>query len=175
MEPSEDDCPRAHGAGLEGYVERTIIETPAFQHRACFSNRQHLGMRCRVLIANRSIIGSRNNRVPPNDDRPDRDFILPSSVMPNRDCVAHELLIDLAPRYLRANEPFDISHESRRGRSSRKIDERKLAIRPRIDLDLVALEETPFEHQKCQWILDEALNRSLQRTRAERLIVTLRR
>ena len=93
--------------------------------------------------------------------------------MPNRDCVAHELLIDFAPGDLSTNEPFDVSHESRRGRSSGKIDERKLAIGPRIDLDLVALEEAPFEHQKCQWILDEALNRSLQRTCPERLIVTL--
>src|SRR6266581_7883652 len=57
----------------------------------------------------------------------------------------------------------------------RDIREHKLTVLVEICLDLVTLEESSFENRERKWILNQSLNRSLERTRAKRRIVALLR
>ena len=55
----------------------------------------------------------------------------------------------------------------------RDIREHELAVLIEVCLDLVTLEESSFENGEREWILNQTLNRSLERTRAKSRIVTL--
>src|SRR5690349_2832733 len=53
--------------------------------------------------------------------------------------------------------------------------ERQLATRIAIDDDVIALGETAFEHRQGERVLQQALNRALQRSRTKRRIVAFGR
>src|SRR5688572_21054861 len=56
-----------------------------------------------------------------------------------------------------------------------KIRENELTVVVDVGRDLVALEKSSLEHREGQWILNQPLDRALERARTERRIVTLPR
>src|SRR5690348_10241413 len=73
IEPREDDRAGAHRARLEGYVQRAIVEAPAPKHSGGLTNGEHLGVRCRVLIALCPVCCLCEEPTVANDDGTDRN------------------------------------------------------------------------------------------------------
>ena len=99
----EDNCACTHRARLQRYVKSAVVKTPTFQLRGSVSNRNELCVSGRVLIADRSVVGSSDDCAVANDERANGHLVLSRRVVRKRNRVVHEPLIELGTR--RASQP----------------------------------------------------------------------
>ena len=72
----QHDGAGAHGAGLQGHVERGVAKPPAAQRRGRLAQHQHLGVRGGVVAALALVAGGRDDPALDGKHRPDRDLAL---------------------------------------------------------------------------------------------------
>ena len=76
-DPREDDRPRAHRARLQRHVERALQHPPGAKRGGGLAQRQHLGVRGRVLAQLALVAAAPDHAtVVVHDDGPDRDVVM---------------------------------------------------------------------------------------------------
>jgi len=75
LETRQYDCARAHGAWLEGHVQRAVVESPAVEFRRRLANGEQFSVSGGILVADSSIARRRDYRSVANDYRANRDLV----------------------------------------------------------------------------------------------------
>ncbi len=69
-----NDRSGAHMTRFKGDIQITILEPPGIKASTCLANRDHLRMKCRVILGLSKIMGARDDFSIPHDDTADRRF-----------------------------------------------------------------------------------------------------
>ncbi len=73
-DPAMNNCPGTHGAGLLGYVEIAVVQSPVALNLLRLGEGKHLGMCGCVLQSLNLIVGPGNDRTVPHDHGPNGDL-----------------------------------------------------------------------------------------------------
>ena len=75
LQTRQNDRASTHRAGLEGYVERAIVQPPTIEFGGSFAYRENLGVSGRVLIADCSVAGGGDDRAIADNYGANGDFV----------------------------------------------------------------------------------------------------
>ncbi len=93
LDARENDRARAHRARLERDVERAVVKAPAVELLGGLADSETLGVSGRILIANGTVGGDREDRAVMNDDSAHGNFVALHRLAREIERVANELLV----------------------------------------------------------------------------------